>query len=162
MKIELIGEIAEYYGEQNPDLAPLPKKGIVLSATEDELQAVRFPKMQVELALIPSETACNAAKLREALEEAAESAAEIMERVRHKDGLAFNTAIYIAGIARTALAEPPRNCDVGTAQELENALHAVCNHDGLWGAKVKVYLVNGDNGTETRICLETETETKGE
>lgn len=49
------------------------------------------------------------AKLRDALQKAAESAAEIMERVRHKDGLAFNTANYIAGVARTALAAPPRN-----------------------------------------------------
>lgn len=24
-----------------------------------------------------------------------------------------------------------------TAQELENALHAACDHDGLWGAKVR-------------------------
>lgn len=44
------------------------------------------------------------AKLRDALQKAAESAEEIMERVRHKDGLAFNTANYIAGIARDALA----------------------------------------------------------
>lgn len=43
-----------------------------------------------------------------------------------------------------------------TAQELENALHAACDHDGLWDARIKVYLVNGDNGTETRICLEIE------
>lgn len=43
-----------------------------------------------------------------------------------------------------------------TAQELENALHASCDHDGLWDGRIKVYLVNGDNGTETRICLETE------
>lgn len=43
-----------------------------------------------------------------------------------------------------------------TAQELENALHAICDHDGLWNARIKVYLVNGDNGTETRICLEIE------
>ena len=48
-----------------------------------------------------------------------------------------------------------------TAQELENALHAVCDHGGLWDAKIKAYLVNGDIGTETRICLETETETEG-
>jgi hypothetical protein len=54
----------------------------------------------------------NCAKLREAIQKAAESAAEIMERVRHKDGLAFNTANYIAGVARTALAAPPRNCDM--------------------------------------------------
>ena len=53
----------------------------------------------------------NAAKLRAACAKAAESAAEIMERVRHKDGLAFNTANYIAGVAKDALAEPSRNCD---------------------------------------------------
>lgn len=49
-----------------------------------------------------------------------------------------------------------------TAQELENALHAACDHDGLWDGRIKVYLVNGDSGTETRIYLETETEAKGE
>ena len=43
-----------------------------------------------------------------------------------------------------------------TARELENALHTACDHDGLWDARIKVYLVNGDNGTETRICLEIE------
>lgn len=48
------------------------------------------------------------AKLRAALQKAAESAAEIMERVRHKDGLAFNTANYIASIARDALAAPEK------------------------------------------------------
>lgn len=53
----------------------------------------------------------DAAKLREALKKVAESSAEIMERVRYKDGLVFNTANYIADVARTALAEPPRNCD---------------------------------------------------
>lgn len=41
-----------------------------------------------------------------------------------------------------------------TERELENALHAACDHDGLWDARIRVYPVNGDNGTETRICLE--------
>ena len=39
-----------------------------------------------------------------------------------------------------------------TAQELENALHAVCDHDGLWNSKIY-------------ICwnkLVIETETKGD
>jgi hypothetical protein len=49
-----------------------------------------------------------------------------------------------------------------TARQLESALHAHCDHHGAWDARIKVYLVNGDNGTETMICLETETETKGE
>lgn len=62
----------------------------------------------------------DAAKLREALKKVEESAAEIMERVRHKDGLAFNTANYIADVANAALAAPARNCDIGTvAAQLE-------------------------------------------
>lgn len=78
------------------------------------------------------------AKLREACAEAAESAAEIMERVRHKDGLAFNTANYIAGVARTALAAPPRNCNVfstkDTAREAFQKLrgHRVLADVSLW------------------------------
>lgn len=68
----------------------------------------------------------NVAKLREACAKAAESAAEIMERVRHKDGLAFNTANYIAGVARTALAAPPRNCDVDTAEEQSVRMAEFC------------------------------------
>ena len=54
----------------------------------------------------------DAAKLREALKKVAESSAEIMERVRYKDGLAFNTANYIADVAKAALVAPPRNCDM--------------------------------------------------
>lgn len=73
-----------------------------------------------------SSVAGNFAALREALQKAAESAAEIMERVRHKDGLAFNTANYIAGVARTALAAPPRNCDVGTAEEQDARYNKLC------------------------------------
>lgn len=71
----------------------------------------------------------NAAKLREALQKAAESAAEIMERVRHKDGLAFNTANYIAGVARTALAAPPRNCEVGTVEQQAKRFAEYCESE---------------------------------
>ena len=54
----------------------------------------------------------NMAKAREALKNAAEAAEEIMEALRQgKKTLAFNTANYIVGIARTALMEPPRNCE---------------------------------------------------
>lgn len=53
----------------------------------------------------------DAAAMREALKNVEESATEVMDRVRYKDGLAFNTANYIAGVAKAALAAPPRNCD---------------------------------------------------
>ena len=52
-----------------------------------------------------------------------------------------------------------------TAQELENALHAVCDHDGLWGAKISVIPPRfGDSRVYHpyyyRLIIETET--KGE
>ena len=46
-----------------------------------------------------------------------------------------------------------------TAQELENALHAACDHDGLWGAKV-VYRISQDPTVPWGLVIETET--KGE
>lgn len=70
----------------------------IATATEASARAV------VGACVKQQESERNCAKLRDALQKAAESAAEIMERVRHKDGLAFNTANYIAGIAKDALA----------------------------------------------------------
>lgn len=48
-----------------------------------------------------------------------------------------------------------------TAQELENALHAVCDHDGLWDGKVHVAYSLNDRFPH-RLKLKIETETKGE
>ena len=45
-----------------------------------------------------------------------------------------------------------------TARELENALHAVCDHDGLWDANVRLKL----NYPEHVWYLEIKTETEGE
>jgi hypothetical protein len=45
------------------------------------------------------------------------------------------------------------------AQELENALHAVCDHDGLWDAKI-VYRISQDPTVPWGLSIETET--KGE
>lgn len=81
------------------------------------VEAMRQKKATAE----KSSVAGDCAKLREACAKAAESAAEIMERVRHKDGLAFNTANYIAGVARAALAAPPRNCDIYLTEEAVDA-----------------------------------------
>lgn len=111
MKIELIGEIAEYYGEQNPDLAQLPKKGIVLSATEDELQSVRFPKMQGELALVPVETARNAAKLHDALKVANETADELLKWIWNNYQELNCMGSRLKRAIEGVLAAPPRNCD---------------------------------------------------
>ena len=48
-----------------------------------------------------------------------------------------------------------------TARELENALHAACDHDGLWDASIRVVLVKpqGDHYLE---LYDIETETTGE
>lgn len=42
-----------------------------------------------------------------------------------------------------------------TAQELENALHAVCDHDGLWDGKV-VYRISQDLTVPWDLVIETE------
>ena len=56
-----------------------------------------------------------------------------------------------------------------TAQELENALHAACDHDGLWGAKVRIeevfvpisdtpsYVSGTTHKRVARLVIETET-----
>lgn len=46
-----------------------------------------------------------------------------------------------------------------TAQELENALHAACDHGGLWDAKI-VYHISPDPTIQWGLVIETET--KGE
>ena len=48
-----------------------------------------------------------------------------------------------------------------TAQELENALHAACDHDGLWDAKVRPVFVK-PQGYYFLEFYDIETETKGE
>lgn len=48
-----------------------------------------------------------------------------------------------------------------TAQELKNALHAVCDHDGLWGEKVRVVCSLNDR-LPHKLELKIETETEGE
>ena len=77
--------------------------------------------------IIDNRTIGNAAAMREALKKVMESAEEIMERVRYKDGLAFNIANYIAGIAQSALSLPPRNCD-----RFETAEDAKKEFNYLW------------------------------
>ena len=45
-----------------------------------------------------------------------------------------------------------------TAREFEDALHRVCDHDGLWDAKISLMLKK----PEHYWYLEIETETRGE
>ena len=74
----------------------------------------------------------NAAKMREALEKIASmgeqidyqlgSSEETVYAFRHERCLAHN----ISECARAALASPPRNCDVGTAEEQHARIRAFC------------------------------------
>ena len=98
----------------------------VIQATASRSDA-EIDRLRREIAELTQAGDC--AKLREACTKAAESAAEIMERVRHKDGLAFNTANYIAGIAKAALAAPPRNCDVGTVADQRKRYAKMCQYN---------------------------------
>lgn len=47
------------------------------------------------------------------------------------------------------------------AQELENALHAVCDHGGLWDANIRVVLVK-PQGYYSLEFYDIETKTEGE
>ena len=74
----------------------------------------------------------NAAAMREALEKIANMGEEIDYQLgrsdetvyafRHERSLAYN----ISECARTALSAPPRNCDVGTAEEQNNRFLKFC------------------------------------
>jgi len=44
-----------------------------------------------------------------------------------------------------------------TARELEDALHRVCDHAGLWDKRICF----GAEGRKFALCLQFETETKG-
>lgn len=48
-----------------------------------------------------------------------------------------------------------------TARQLESALHAICDHDGLWDAKVRI-VPPRDGRDPYNYTLAIETETKGE
>lgn len=43
-----------------------------------------------------------------------------------------------------------------TAQELENALHAACDHDGLWDANI-AFRISQDPTVPWGLVIETET-----
>ena len=74
----------------------------------------------------------NASAMREALEKIANMGEEIDYQLgssdetvyafRHERSLAYN----ISECARTALSAPPRNCDVGTAEEQEKRFNSFC------------------------------------
>lgn len=101
---DIIAEKRRRADEIERDCAEKMKRGEMVSdCYARELVAdIRREADRLEAAHKRERVTC--ARMREACAKAAESAAEIMERVRHKDGLAFNTANYIAGVARTALA----------------------------------------------------------
>ena len=71
----------------------------------------------------------NAAKLREALETTIEA---LCKRCKENECKVWRTqdACEAYRKARAALAEPPRNCDVGTAEEQSRRMHEFCDSHG--------------------------------
>jgi hypothetical protein len=65
----------------------------------------------------------NAAKMREALREVA-----VLLNVCEKTNVSMAaTLATIAEVVKAALAEPPRNCDIGTAEEQAERFEAYCD-----------------------------------
>lgn len=129
---EMLGARTEFpfvYLMGEPDTPEVidPKTKEIIAPRKINIRRVTVKELADRLEAARRRERGDCAKLREALQKAAESAAEIMERVRHKDGLAFNTANYIAGVARAALAAPARNCDVGTVGQQDERFSVFCN-----------------------------------
>lgn len=69
----------------------------------------------------------NGAKMREALEALSSWAKVVINNP--KDATAIECAVFIKETIKAALAAPPRNCDVGTAEEQTERMHEnYCSH----------------------------------
>ena len=70
----------------------------------------------------------NAAAMREALEAIRNLAYEVQDMNREGDGDVRTSvpATWVIDIVSAALAAPPRNCDVGTAEEQDNRMDVYC------------------------------------
>ena len=93
-----------------------------------ECEAAATSKMLEGSIIIDNRGRGNAAAMRAALEQMLAVAAEMREEyIIDPRFLMDGWANTIESVARAALAAPPRNCDVGTADEQEARYHATGN-----------------------------------
>ena len=74
--------------------------------------------------------ASNVKAMRDALEFADEQLRRATEDYRHGTDLVYLVGCMrtVATVCRAALAEPPRNCDVGTTEEQDSRFATFCNN----------------------------------
>ena len=117
MKVVNLGNIADAFRFDN-----LPATGIVIEATPEELELL--PNLAYKDVTI-SEHVGNAAKMREALKEFVEYSNLVCKMgMFNRDRL-----VSITKKARDAITIPPRNCDVGTAEEQAERFAEYCDSE---------------------------------
>ena len=121
MKVVNMGNIADAFKFDD-----LPATGIVIEATPEELELL--PNLAYKDVTI-SEHVGNAAKMREALVKADAALSRISQSAWFVDANFSETKEVIdAGNAiEEALSAPPRNCDVGTADEQHARFYSFCD-----------------------------------
>lgn len=112
MKVIALGDVYSKY-----IMDDLPEQGVVIGATKDELRTLPPTILNCEVEVIEKNQPRNNKAMRDALEEMATE----FEDLASRDGIrapAYSSIFSIyAEKCRKALAAPPRNCDVGTAEE---------------------------------------------
>lgn len=133
MKVVNMGNIADAFKFND-----LPATGIVIEATPEELKLL--PNLAYKDVTI-SEHVGNAAAMRETLEKVRFYLPYFLQymRLHREDAEAGGYYGRILDVVNSALSAPPRNCDVGTAEEQNSRWHANCGR-GIPNCKhCKVY-----------------------
>lgn len=122
MKVVNMGNIADAFRFDN-----LPATGIVIEATPEELELL--PNLVYKDVTISEHVGNGAAKMREALVKADAALSRISQSAWFVDANFSETKEVIdAGNAiEEALSAPPRNCDVGTADEQHARFYSFCD-----------------------------------
>ena len=123
MKVVNMGNIADAFKFDD-----LPATGIVIEATPKELKLL--PNLAYKDVTI-SEHVSNAAAMREALEKVRFYLPYFLQymRLHREDEKAGGYYESILEVVSAALSEPPRNCDVGTAEEQITRHREWCKSD---------------------------------
>lgn len=127
MKVVNMGNIADAFKFND-----LPATGIVIEATPEELKLL--PNLAYKDVTI-SEHVGNAAAMRETLEKVRFYLPYFLQymRLHREDAEAGGYYGRILDVVNSALSAPPRNCDVGTADELDARHSKWCCHCGIDG-----------------------------
>ena len=126
MKVVNMGNIADAFGFDN-----LPATGIVIEATPEELKLL--PNLAYKDVTISGHVG-NSAKMRDALSDACYA---MFNFLKTQNG-GYEEMAKALDKAKAALAEPPRNCDIGNALEQVSRHRIWCKCGGACAVSCKM------------------------